>query len=258
MKKQPADSLPDDELSASPRPRRPRKPQSERRRESMTLILDKAEAMFAEKGYNVPLVDVAEYAGVDTALMRYYFGDKEELFRAVFARRGATINELRLKALSDYRALGDKMTLEGVIDAFVRAPFEKMHEDEGWRNYMAIVSFANSSRGIPHTLMSATFDHVSRELIADMRRLLPEASEQDIYWGYHFLTGSFTFSLGETGRIDKLSGNQISSRDVLEIADRLPTVIAAGIRAMCASSADRRATAPANRRRSGAAKAKKA
>lgn len=214
----------------------------------MTLILDKAEAMFAEKGFNVPLVEVGEYAGVDTALMRYYFGGKEELFRAVFARRGTIINELRLAALRDYRQLGDRMTLEGVIDAFVRSPFEKMHEDEGWRNYMAIVSFVNSSRGFLHKLMSETFDHVSHELIADMRRLLPDASEEDIYWGYHFLTGAFTFSLGETGRIDKLSDGRVSSRDVLEIADRLPTVIAAGIRAMCAEAAQRRANVSAAHR----------
>lgn len=232
-------SLPPDNFAA--RPRQPRKAQAERRRKSMTLILDKAEAMFAERGYNVPLVEVGEYAGIDTALMRYYFGDKEELFRAVFARRGEHINELRLKALREYRQLGDKMTLEGVIDAFVRAPFEKMHEDEGWRNYMAIVAFANSSRGMPHTLMSETFDHVSHEMIDDMRRVLKGATEDDIYWGYHFLTGSFTFSLGETGRIDKLSGGRISSRDVLEIANRLPVVIAAGIRAMCADAARRRA-----------------
>ncbi|MGH6985522.1 MAG: TetR/AcrR family transcriptional regulator [Caulobacteraceae bacterium] len=223
----------------------------------MTLILDKAEAMFAEKGYNVPLVEVGEHAGVDTALMRYYFGDKEELFRAVFARRAGMINELRLKALRDYRELGDKMTLEGAIDAFVRSPFEKMHEDEGWRNYMAIVSYVNSSRGLLPTLMSDTFDHVSHELIADMRRLLPDASEEDIYWGYQFLTGSFTFSLGATGRIDKLSDGLVSSRDALEIANRLPTVIAAGIRAMCEDAAKRRATAPADRRDSRAARAAK-
>ena len=237
-------TLPPEDPSGPARPLRPKKAQSERRRESMALILDKAEGVFAEKGYNVPLVEI----GADPALMRYYFGDKEELFRAVFARRGAMINELRLKALTDYRRQGDKMTLEGVIDAFVRSPFEKMHEDEGWRNYMAIVSFVNSSRGILHTLMSETFDHVSQELIADMQRLLPDATEDDIYWGYHFLTGSFTFSLGETGRIDKLSGGRVSSRDVLEIANRLPIVIAAGIRAMCEASAQRRSTSPSETR----------
>lgn len=206
----------------------------------MVLILDKAEAMFAEKGYNVPLVDVAVYAGVDSALMRYYFGDKIELFRAVFARRAAIINEFRLKAMRDYReSAGDQMTLEGVIDAFVRSPFERMNEDEGWRNYMAIVSYVNSSRGFLNALMSETFDHVSQELIMDLRRVLPDVDEVDIYWGYHFLTGALTFSLGETGRIDKLSNGKVSSQNVLEIANRLPIVIAAGIRAMCAKSAGR-------------------
>jgi AcrR family transcriptional regulator len=200
----------------------------------MTLILDKAEALFAEKGYGVTLNEVAQHAGVDTALMRYYFGDKEQLFRAVFQRRGTEINELRLKAMADYRkAAGDALMLEGIVSAFVRPAFEKMHQDEGWRNYMAIVSYVNSSRGILHSLMSETFDHVSHELIADLRRIFPQAPETEIYWAYHFLTGAFTFSLGQTGRIDTLSGGLVSSKDALAIADRLPVSIAAGIRALC-------------------------
>jgi AcrR family transcriptional regulator len=200
----------------------------------MTLILEKAEAVFAERGFNVPLVDVAQYAGVDTALMRYYFGDKEGLFRAVFSRRGAMINELRLAAIHSYRErAGAHMTLEGIIDAFVRACFETMYTDEGWRNYFAIVSYVNSSRGLLNKLMSETFDHVSRELISDMKKILVGVHEEDIYWGYHFLTGAFTFSLGATGRIDKLSDGMVSSTDVLAIVERLPIVVAAGIRAMC-------------------------
>lgn len=211
------------------------KVQAARRAASMTLIMDRAEALFAERGYGVPLREVAEQAGVDTALLRYYFGDKEQLFRAVFKRRGPTINALRLKAMADYRrASGEAMTLEGIVDAFVRPSLEMAAEDEGWRNYMAIVAFVNSSRGDLDRLMSETFDHVSQELIADMRRLLPEASEEELYWGYHFLTGAFTFSLGQTGRIDHLSGGKVSSMDMMAIADRLPVLIAAGIRAICA------------------------
>ena len=103
-----------------------RRPNAERREESMTLILDHAEAEFASKGYNgATLASVADMAGVDTALMRYYFGDKEQLFAAVFRRRGPKINAARLKALEDYRAqAGDRVTLEGLIEAFTRPGFE--------------------------------------------------------------------------------------------------------------------------------------
>jgi AcrR family transcriptional regulator len=66
-----------------------RGPHAERREESMTLILDHAEAQFACKGYNgTTLASVAKVAGVDTPLIGYYFGDKEHLFAAVVRRRG--------------------------------------------------------------------------------------------------------------------------------------------------------------------------
>ena len=201
----------------------------------MTLILDCAEAEFAHQGYNgATLAGVAKLAGIDTALMRYYFGDKEQLFVAVFKRRGPASNRLRLDAMAAYRAAaGADMTLEGIIDAFTRPAFELAANDEGWRNYCAIVAYVNSSQGFLHELMADTFDEVSRELIADLRALLPDAREQDLYWAYHFMTGTYTFSLGATERIDTISGGAVSSRDFGAIARRLPVVIGAGIRAMC-------------------------
>lgn len=219
-----------------PAERRIRAPsQGERRQKSMTLIMDQAEALFAERGYNgVTLNDVARDAGVDTSLMRYYFGDKEQLFRAVFRRRGPEINDLRLKAMAAYRvAAGKHLKLEGVVEAFVKPVFDKMIEDEGWRNYMAIVAYVNSSRGPLHTLMGETFHYVSREFIADLRRVYPNVAERELYWSYHFVTGAFTFSLGQTRRMDVLSEGLISSSDSVSILERFPIALAAAIRAIC-------------------------
>jgi AcrR family transcriptional regulator len=201
----------------------------------MTLILDHAEAEFAAKGYNgTTLASVAAIAGIDTSLMRYYFGDKEHLFAAVFRRRGPLINAARYKALEAYRQkFGERGTLEGLIDAFVRPGFEFAQLDEGHRNYAAIVAYVNSSRGAMHSLMSEVFDEVSKVLIDEMQRLMPDAPREALYWGYHFLTGAFTFSLGQTGRIDRISDGVVSSSDFPGIADRLPAFVAAGIRALC-------------------------
>jgi AcrR family transcriptional regulator len=201
----------------------------------MSLIMDCAEALFADHGYNgVTLNEVAQQAGVDTSLMRYYFGDKQQLFRAVFARRAPYLNGLRLKAMEECRAAaGGEPGLEGMIDAFTRPAFDLMCQDQGWRNYMAIIAYVNSSRGYLHSLMSETFDHVSHELLADMRRIFPDSPEEEIYWAYHFLTGAFTFSLGQTGRVDTLSKGMCKSEDGMSIADRLPITIAEGIKALC-------------------------
>lgn len=224
------------------------KRQAERRRDSMALILDHAEAEFARNGFTgTTLSRVAELAGIDTALMRYYFGDKEKLFTAVFRRRGPAANRRNLACMAAYRAAaGDAMTLEGIIDAFIRSAFELAANDEGWRNYGAIVAYVNSSRGWLHRLMSDTFDEVSRELIADFRTVLPHAREEDLYWAYHFMTGAYTFSLGQTERIDSISGGRVSSADFASIARRLPVLIGAGIRAMCdrGDTLDQRPFAP--------------
>lgn len=202
----------------------------------MTLILDHAEAEFAAKGYNgTTLASVANVASIDTALMRYYFGDKEKLFAAVFRRRGPQVNEARFKAFADYEAqFGDEGTLEGVIECFVRPAFEMAQISQGHRNYAAIVAYVNSSRGAMYALMSEVFDDISKALVHHMQRVMPEASQESLYWGYHFLTGAFTFSLGETGRIDRISGGEIHSSDFAAMADQLPTFAASGIRALCA------------------------
>jgi hypothetical protein len=152
----------------------------------------------------------------------------------VFRRRGPEINELRLRAMAEYReAAGQNLQLEGVIDAFVRPVFLKMIEEEGWRNYMAIVAYVNSSRGFLHTLMGETFHYVSREFIADLRRIYPNVAETELYWSYHFVTGAFTFSLGQTRRMDVLSEGLISSSDSLAILERFPIALAGAIRAIC-------------------------
>jgi AcrR family transcriptional regulator len=210
----------------------------------MESILDQAEALFADAGFNgVTVNEVARAAGVDTALVRYYFGDKGRLFAAVVDRHSTTINMERLKALEDYRnSAGDGFCLEGVIRAFTEPAFIRMQENASYRNYGIIIGYVNATHADYKRLMAKNFDQVSAVLIDDMKRLLPDAQEEDIYWGYHFLTGAFTFSLAQTGRIDSLSDGLCQSADLQAISDRLPETLAAGIRAMCAQRARERAT----------------
>ncbi|HEY3011702.1 MAG TPA: helix-turn-helix domain-containing protein, partial [Gemmatimonadales bacterium] len=50
-------------------------------------ILDAAERLFAERGFSSTTVkQIARGARVNSALLYYYFGDKERLYRAVLER----------------------------------------------------------------------------------------------------------------------------------------------------------------------------
>ena len=97
-------------------------------------ILDAAEGLFSRHGFHgVTVRQVAAEAGVDTALIHYYFGAKRELFDSVFARRAGILNAARLQTLDAYQAAhAGGLTVEGIIEAFIGPLLERsMTNDEG-------------------------------------------------------------------------------------------------------------------------------
>src|ERR687885_1996732 len=79
--------------------------------EKQQQILLTAEKLFAQKGYDGTSVrDIAEEAGVNIAMISYYFGSKEKLIQALFEERIGTI----------------RMKLENLIKDETLSPFEKV------------------------------------------------------------------------------------------------------------------------------------
>jgi AcrR family transcriptional regulator len=200
-------------------------------------ILDAAEALFAEHGYDgVTLRRIAKEAGVDVALASYHFGKKLDLFEAVFRRRAALLNEARLEALrAAQKKAGRKgPSVEQIIEAFLR-PLELHQEtgDDGWRHYLALIAYINNSPYWGPRMMSQLFDELVQEFIEALKKALPGASEKDIYWCFHNLSGALTLTLADTGRIDKLSRGQCSSADFQAAYDHMIPFTAAGFRKVC-------------------------
>src|SRR5215216_108013 len=98
-----------------------RRTNPERRGESQEKILDAAEALFAERGFNgVSLKDISQAADVDTGLLHYYFATKAGLFQAVIARRADLVNDLRRASMRAYEdAAGEALTVEGAVRAYL-------------------------------------------------------------------------------------------------------------------------------------------
>ena len=216
-------------------PRRSTK--AEQRAESMEQILDAAELLFSKHGlYGVTLKDVAKAVGVHHTLLNYYFEDKKKLFDAVFARRAGVTIERRMKALNDYEAAATgKPTVEGALHAFLDTDLDLyIQGGEGWRNYGALGALvSNTPEG--SMLMDEHFDSVVLRLVDILEKAMPDCSREDIFWGYHFVTGALMLTLARTGRIDRLSGGLCQSEDFEAIKLRIATFMAAGFHAICKS-----------------------
>lgn len=232
------DSPVPEQTSEKPKTRR-RSTKAEQRAEMMEQILDEAEYLFSKHGlHGVTLKDVAKRVGVHHTLLNYYFEDKKKLFDAVFARRAVVTSERRLQALNDYDAeTGGKPTLEGALHAFLDTDLDLYIEGgEGWKNYGALGALVANTPEWGAELMDTHFDPVVLRLIELLKKALPDCAEEDIFWGYHFVTGALMVTLARTGRIDKLSGGLCRSEDFAAIKDRMAVFMAAGFRQICGNA----------------------
>jgi AcrR family transcriptional regulator len=199
-------------------------------------ILDSAEERFSVHGFDgVTIRDVASGAGVDTALLHYYFETKKGLFDAVFRRRAEILNRMRIESLNAYeQKFGSKVTVEGAVAAFTDPLFDLAAQgDVRWKHYFALLAQVNNTPVWGGKTMARYFDPVIQRLIEIVRIALPTAAPADLYWSYHFLSGALTLTLSQTGRIDRLSDGVCRSSDFRAVHERMAPFIAAGFHAVC-------------------------
>jgi AcrR family transcriptional regulator len=214
--------------------KRVRRSKAEQRAETLEQILDAAEYLFSKRGLDgVTLRDVAQRVGVHTTLLHYYFDDKRAVFDAVFARRAGITSGRRMEALEAYeKAAGDRPTVEGALHAFLDTDLDLyLAGGEGWMNYAAFGARASiTPEGA--ALMDEHFDPVVLKLVSILKRALPDTPEENIFWGYHFVTGALMNTLARTGRIDRLSGGLCHSDDFETIKKHIARFMAAGFLAL--------------------------
>jgi len=209
---------------------------AEQRAEMTETILDAAEDLFSKHGlYGVTLKDVAKRVGVHHTLMNYYFEDKKKLFDEVFGRRAVVTSTRRMQALDEYdAATKGKPTVEGALHAFLDTDLDLyIQGGERWKNYGTLGAQVANTPEWGAELMDKHFDPVVLRLIGLLKRALPHCDEEDIFWGYHFVTGALLLTLARTGRIDKLSHGLCQSEDFAAVKKRMAKFMAGGFLSVC-------------------------
>jgi hypothetical protein len=133
-----------------------------------------------------------------------------------------------MAAMERYEAeAGDRPTVEGALHAFLDTDLDLYAQGESWMNYAAFCArVSNTPEGA--ALMDVHFDPVVLKLVSILKKALPSYSDEDIFWGYHFVTGALMNTLARTGRIDRLSGGICHSDDFPAVKQRIARFMAAG------------------------------
>lgn len=231
-----SETISERKLVAKKTQKRRQKSKAEQREETIEQILDEAEYLFSRNGFHgVTLKDVAQRVGVHHTLLNYYFSDKQQLFDRVFGRRAIITSSTRMKALEDYEASVDgKPTLEGALHVFLDTDLDLyIQGGPGWKNYGALSALVANTPSWGADIMYEHFDPVVLKLISLIKKAMPDCSEEDIFWGYHFVSGALLLTLARTGRIDRLSGGLCRSDDYDAVKQRMASFMAAGFRKLC-------------------------
>lgn len=168
-------------------------------------ILDAAEIQFADLGYaGTSLRLVAEAVGVTSAMIAYYYENKENLFRAVFLRKGCRVAEARMANLDALRASGEQLTTRALVRAFLEpsvilratpqdCAFLRLHS----RLHMEPAQFA-------YDLRREVYDVSTRAYAAAFAQTLPHLDTARIYRRMSLMIGGYLYAFSDTNRLEEL------------------------------------------------------
>jgi len=88
-------------------------------------IIQTAETLFADKGFGSTSVrDIAEVAGVNVAMISYYFGSKEKLMEALFEYRIGSV-KMRIENLIKDDSIGPLQKVNMLVDEHLEKVIQK-------------------------------------------------------------------------------------------------------------------------------------
>ena len=93
--------------------------------EKQLQILATSERLFAKNGYEGTSVrDIAEEAGVNIAMISYYFGSKEKMMEALFEQRTQYV-KLKVETLLNDETLSPLQKMEVLVDEHIEKIIDK-------------------------------------------------------------------------------------------------------------------------------------
>jgi AcrR family transcriptional regulator len=196
-------------------------------------LLDAAESLFAEHGYNgVSLRMITARAGVNIAAANYYFRSKEGLFRAVFARRVGPMSVERQQLLDECiaRAGGRAPPVEEVLEAFI-APAIRITaspQAEAFKKLSGRIS-TDPSPEVRRTVYEL-YDDIAVRFVDVLRQACPHLSREDLFWRLSCIYGAMMYVRADSGRLQRLLGDDLMMTDSEAALRHLIPFLAAGMK----------------------------
>lgn len=140
--------------------------------EKQVQIMEAAEKLFADKGFEGTSVrDIADTAGVNLAMISYYFGSKEKLMESMFAYRSEFF-KLQLESMVQNKDMEPMQKMEILIDHYM----DKLLNQQCFHRVMVREQMVNNNGFIAGQIIE--LKKRNQELI---RQLIHEGQKKGVF-----------------------------------------------------------------------------
>jgi AcrR family transcriptional regulator len=199
-------------------------------------ILRAAEQVFAERSYEGASIRIiAATADVNPALVGYYFGTKAELYREIFARRYHDITEERLRCLDAVPAdVRGEEGVSAILDAWFRPFFARLDSPDGANFVRLLTREAHDPRQGERDIVSQFLNPSATRCMERLAAALPDATSDDIAWGYQFCIAVMLSSVAGVDRAAALASVPLASAGETDLRGAMVEYASAGLMALVA------------------------
>ena len=155
-----------------------------------THLLEIAEKLFAAKGFEGTSVrDIAEEAGVNIAMISYYFGSKEKLMQALFEKRTAEISMRIERLIKD-----ESLTSFEKVNMLIEENVDRVMRDQQFQKIMICEQIINKNPVIINFLKDLKIRNarVIGELIKDGQKKGEFKRKVDVVMLLSIMMGTIT------------------------------------------------------------------
>lgn len=202
-------------------------------------ILAAAERLFSMAPYEaVSVRDVAAAAEVNSALIRYYFGSKDDLYRRLFSDRYHLITRRRVEALEAFDIVpGSRASVAGIVECWLR-PLVELAASRESKHFAALLAREASDATMDrHSIVAEYLDPSAQICLQALRRALPDADEATIVHGYLWMIAAAMSTITASGRAQRLGAGAPASQRPNILLTRLVTFASSGLVALVPATA---------------------
>jgi AcrR family transcriptional regulator len=214
--------------SPAPAPEAPSRSGTKRR------LLDAAERLFAERGFEgTSIRAVTQAAGVSVSAANYHFGSKQELLHATLRRRLQPANRRRIDQLEKLEAASGPAgpSVEAILQAYLD-PMSQIGETFGApdRHRQVAARLFSDPPEIVAALRRDLFGEVQARFIRALEHALPGSKREEIALGLEFVVGVMVHVIGGQLSLLSATGDERDGGSPDQVSERMLRFAASGLR----------------------------